>query len=182
MRNAFVDELSRLAEADPDTVLITGDLGFGVFEDFEARFPKQFVNAGVAEQNMIGVATGLAEGGFIPYAYSIASFAALRPYEFFRNGPVHHHLPVRLVGVGGGLEYDLAGPTHHSLEDLAVMRPLPGLTVIAPADAALLERFLHEEDEGDLVTLPPPAHPTPLQFRLLEAVGEPRARAVPEPA
>ncbi len=83
---------------------------------------------------MVGVATGLAEAGFVPFVYSIATFAALRPYEFIRNGPVLHHLPVRIVGVGGGLEYGTNGLTHYALEDIAVMRTQPGMTVLAPAD------------------------------------------------
>jgi len=83
---------------------------------------------------MIGVATGLAEAGFIPFAYSIATFASLRAYEFVRDGPVLHGLPVRIIGVGGGFEYGSAGATHYGLEDLGVMRLQPGLTVVAPAD------------------------------------------------
>ena len=88
MRSDFVDELVELAEADERIVLLTGDLGFMVLEPFAERFPDRFFNVGVAEQNMIGVATGLAEAGFVPFAYSIATFASLRPYEFIRNGPV----------------------------------------------------------------------------------------------
>ena len=86
-------------------MLLTGDLGFTVLEPFAERFPDRFFNVGVAEQNMVGVATGLAEAGFVPFVYSIATFASLRPYEFIRNGPVLHELPVRIVGVGGGLDY-----------------------------------------------------------------------------
>lgn len=134
MRAAFVRALIELAAADPRVVLLVGDLGYTVVEPFAEAYPKRFVNVGVAEQNMIGVATGLAEGGFIPYAYSIATFAALRPYEFIRNGPVLHQLRVRVVGVGGGFEYGPAGASHHALEDVAVMRTQPGLSVIAPAD------------------------------------------------
>ena len=103
MRNAVVEELKRLADADERVVLLTGDLGFTVLEDFAARFPDRFFNVGVAEQNMIGLATGLADAGFVPYTYSIATFATLRPYEFIRNGPGLHNLPVRVLGVGGGL-------------------------------------------------------------------------------
>ena len=136
MRGAFIRALVALAEADERIVLLTGDLGYTVVEPFAERFPKRFFNLGVAEQNMVGVATGLAEAGFIPFTYSIATFAALRPYEFIRNGPVLHGLPVRIVAVGGGFEYGSAGFTHHALEDLAVMRVLPGLTVLAPADHA----------------------------------------------
>lgn len=104
-------------------------------EPFRDQFPKRFINAGVAEQNMIGVATGLAEAGMRPYAYSIAPFASLRPFEFIRNGPVAHGLPVRIVGIGAGFEYGHSGPTHYGLEDVAALHALPGLTVVIPADA-----------------------------------------------
>ena len=134
MRGAILNTLIELADDDPRVVLLTGDLGFMVVEPFAERFPDRFWNVGVAEQDMIGIATGMAEAGFIPFTYSIATFATLRPYEFVRNGPVHHRLPVRILGVGGGFEYGSAGPTHHGLEDVAVMRALPGLTVLAPAD------------------------------------------------
>lgn len=136
MRNEFVDELVSLAEADERIMLLTGDLGFMVLEEFEQRFPERFVNCGVGEQNMIGVATGLAEAGFVPFAYSIATFATLRPYEFIRNGPALHKLPVRIVGVGGGFDYGHNGVTHFALEDYAVMRTQPAITTVAPADAA----------------------------------------------
>jgi transketolase len=103
-------------------------------EPFADRFPSRFFNAGVAEQNMLGLATGLAESGFIPFVYSIVPFVTLRPYEFIRNGPVQHRLPVRIVGIGGGFEYATNGMSHYGLEDVAVMRIQPGMTVIAPAD------------------------------------------------
>lgn len=136
MRKAFAESLAQIADHDPRVMLLTGDLGFMALEPFSLRHPERFVNVGVAEQNMVGIATGLAEAGFIPYVYSIVTFASLRPYEFIRNGPVLHHLPVRIVGVGGGVEYGSAGPTHHGLEDVGVMRLQPGLTVLAPADSA----------------------------------------------
>jgi transketolase len=134
MRRAFVESLVRLAEDDPRVVLLTGDLGFFAIEPFIERFPDRFFNAGVAEQNMVGMATGLAEAGYVPFVYSIATFAVLRPYEFIRNGPVLHHLPVRIVGIGAGVDYGHNGITHYALEDVAVLRPLPGLSIIAPAD------------------------------------------------
>jgi transketolase len=134
MRNAFFATLADLAGHEERIVLLTGDLGFSVIEQFADRFPSRFINVGVAEQNMVGIATGMAEAGYIPFVYSIATFAALRPFEFIRNGPVAHRSPVRIVGVGGGFEYGTAGMTHHALEDLAVMRTQPGLTVIAPSD------------------------------------------------
>ena len=134
MRKAFIATLVELAEQDPRIVFLTGDLGYMAVEPFTDRFPKRFYNVGVAEQNMMGLATGLAEGGMIPFVYSIAPFAVLRPYEFFRNGPVQHRLPVRVVGVGGGFEYGPNGFSHYALEDIALMRVLPGVTVVAPAD------------------------------------------------
>lgn len=134
MRAAFAQTLAELAERDERIVLMTGDLGFMALEPFSDRFPDRFFNVGVAEQNMIGLATGLAESGYLPFVYSIATFASLRGYEFIRNGPIAHRLPVRIIGVGGGFEYGSAGPTHHGLEDVGVMRLQPGLTVVAPAD------------------------------------------------
>ncbi|HKP37211.1 MAG TPA: transketolase C-terminal domain-containing protein [Pyrinomonadaceae bacterium] len=134
MRKAFIRTLAELAGSDPRIFLLTGDLGFLAVEEFSERFPDRFLNMGVAEQNMVGVATGLAEDGFLPFVYSISTFISMRPYEFIRNGPVHHHLPVRLVGIGGGFEYGNAGVTHFALEDLGLMRLQPGLTLIAPAD------------------------------------------------
>lgn len=134
MRKAFITALSELAAKDDRIVLLTGDLGFTVVDSFADRFPDRFYNVGVAEQNLLGIATGLAESGFIPFVYSIATFATVRPYEFIRNGPVLHRLPVRVVGIGQGFDYGPAGPTHHALEDVAIMRVQPGLTVIEPAD------------------------------------------------
>lgn len=135
MRNAFLRTLLELAEDDDSIVLLTGDLGFTVLEPFAERHPERFFNVGVAEQNMMGVATGLAACGFTPFVYSIATFASMRPYEFLRNGAVLHELPVRVIGVGGGLDYGTNGVTHHALEDIALMRAQPGLAVLAPCDA-----------------------------------------------
>ena len=128
--------LCNLAAVDERIILLTGDLGYMALEPFRESFPSRFLNVGVAEQNLIGVATGMAEGGLLPYAYSIATFASLRPFEFIRNGPVLQRLPVRIVGMGMGFEYGHAGPSHHALEDIGVLRTLPGLTVVIPADAA----------------------------------------------
>lgn len=134
MRATFLHALAELAAEDDRIALLTGDLGFGVVDDFAERFPDRFFNAGVAEQNMVGVATGLAEAGHVPFVYSIATFASLRPFEFIRNGPVLQALPVRIVAVGGGFEYSGDGPSHYALEDVALMRSQPGMCVIAPAD------------------------------------------------
>src|SRR3954470_19977760 len=121
MRHAFIEHLSKLATDDRSIVLVTADLGFMVIEPFAERHPDRFFNVGVAEQNMVGVATGLAEAGFLPFVYSIITFATLRPFEFIRNGPILQKLPVRVVGIGGGFEYGNAGPTHYGLEDIGVM-------------------------------------------------------------
>jgi transketolase len=134
VRTAFVRALIDEAERDDRIVLLTGDLGFMALEPFRDQFPDRFYNVGVAEQNMIGVATGLADAGFVPFCYSIVPFAVLRPYEFIRNGPVLHGLPVRVVGMGGGFEYGSAGPTHYGVEDVGVMRLLQDMAVVAPAD------------------------------------------------
>lgn len=134
MRVALVKTLVELATTDPRIMLLTGDLGYTVLEPFADKFPERFLNVGVAEQNMVGIATGLAEAGYIPFLYSIVTFASLRPYEFIRNGPILHQLPVRIAGIGGGFEYGHAGPTHHGLEDVGVMRVQPGITLVAPAD------------------------------------------------
>lgn len=135
MRQAFFRALTELAEQNPSIVLLTGDLGYLLIDPFRERFPERFFNVGVAEQNMLGLATGLAESGFIPFVYSIAPFVVFRPYEFIRNGPVQHELPVRLVGAGGGFDYANDGFSHYALEDIAVLRVQPGMTVIAPADS-----------------------------------------------
>ena len=134
MRNAIATGLTELAERDERIVLLTGDLGFTVLERFAERHPQRFFNVGVAEQNMVGLATGLAEAGFVPFVYSIASFAALRPYEFIRNGPALHRLPVRIVAVGSGIDYGHNGVTHFALEDVGLMRIQPEITTIVPAD------------------------------------------------
>ena len=136
MRDDFIAELAELAATDERVVLLTGDLGYLVLDVFSNRFPERFFNVGVAEQNMVGIATGLAEAGYVPFVYSIATFATMRPYEFVRNGPVLHNLPVRIVGVGGGFDYGHNGITHFALEDYALMRAQPDLMVVAPAESA----------------------------------------------
>src|SRR5262249_57103463 len=113
---------------------VTAVLGYSVLERFLERFPERYVNVGVAEQNLIGVAAGLARCGKIPFVYSIANFPTLRCYEQIRNDVCYHKGNVKVVVVGGGLAYGAQGYTHHGVEDLAGMRALPGMTVMAPAD------------------------------------------------
>src|SRR5262249_23642055 len=133
VRRAFVRTLVELAGTDPRLLLLTRDLGYNALEPFLERLPDRFFHVRVAEHNMVGMPPALADAGFIPFCYSIVTFASLRPYEFIRNGPVLHRLPVRIVGIGGGFDYGPQGTTHHGLEDLAVMRVQPGMTVVAPA-------------------------------------------------
>lgn len=134
MRDQFVERLSRMAERDPRIMLITGDLGFGVLDDFRHKFPKQFINAGVAEQSMTGIATGLALEGYTVYTYSIANFVFMRCLEQIRNDAAYHDCNVNVVCVGGGFSYGALGISHHATEDLAIMRSLPGVTVVSPCD------------------------------------------------
>jgi len=134
MRTAFIKELFELAKVDERIVLITGDLGFGVVTPFMEQLPCQFLNAGVAEQNMTGMAAGMAMSGKIVFTYSIANFPTMRCLEQVRNDVCYHNANVKVVSIGGGFTYGAMGATHHAVEDLAVMRALPGLTVVAPGD------------------------------------------------
>jgi transketolase len=134
VRKAFIAALTKLAGQDERIMLLTGDLGFMLLEPFYNQFPERFINVGVAEQNMVGIATGLAEAGMIPYIYSITPFAVLRPYEFIRNGPIYHQFKVRIVGAGGGLEYAHDGISHFGIDDIGVLRVQPGISIFTPAD------------------------------------------------
>jgi transketolase len=134
MRSRFFTGLLAAASEDPNIVLITGDLGFGVVEPFVEACPDQFVNAGVAEQNMTGLAAGIALAGGRVFTYSIANFPTLRCLEQIRNDIAYHGADVTVVAVGGGLAYGALGMSHHATEDLAVMRAIPGLAVAAPGD------------------------------------------------
>jgi transketolase len=134
MRPAFIRTLVELAQKDDRINLLVGDLGFGLVEPFVQQFPNQFTNVGVAEQNLTGIAAGMAMCGKIVFAYSIANFPTLRCLEHIRNDVCNHNADVKIVSVGGGLNYGALGVTHHTTEDVAVMRALPGMTVVAPGD------------------------------------------------
>lgn len=162
MRTAFVESLIDLAEQDKRIFLLTGDLGYAVLEKFQQTFPDRFVNMGVAEANMIGAAAGLALSGKIPYVYSIATFPVMRGLEQIRNDICYQNLNVRIVGVGSGLTYSLYGATHQSIDDMAVMRSLPNMTVISPGDPI----------ETDLAVRFSLKHPGPVYLRIA-AKGEP---------
>lgn len=134
MRTAFIEELIALAGQDERIWLVCGDLGYGVLDAFRDRFPDRYLNAGVAEQNMTGIAAGLALTGKVVFTYSIANFPIMRCLEQIRNDVCYHKLDVKIVAVGGGLAYGSHGYTHHGVEDLAIMSAMPNMTVVAPGD------------------------------------------------
>ncbi len=134
MRNAFASEITALAEQDERLVLLSGDIGNRLFDEFKKRFPERFFNCGVAEGNMIGMAAGMAHCGLRPVTYTIASFSTTRCFEQIRVDACCQNLPVLIVGVGAGLAYAANGGTHHSCEDIAILRALPNMTVICPGD------------------------------------------------
>ncbi|MFO0807409.1 MAG: transketolase C-terminal domain-containing protein [Gemmataceae bacterium] len=153
MRTAFIQTLCEVAAADPRVWLVTGDLGYSVLERFAAAFPDRYLNAGVAEQNMTGVAAGLALAGKIVFTYSIANFPTFRCLEQVRNDICYHNLNVKIVAVGGGLSYGSAGYTHHGVEDFAILGALPNMTVVAPGDPIETRLAVHE-----LASSPGPAY------------------------
>ena len=134
MRTAFIRSLMEVASQDPRIVLLTGDLGFAVLDEFRAKYPAQFYNVGVAEQNLAGVAAGLALAGHVVFTYSIGNFPTLRCLEQLRNDVCYHNADVKIVTVGGGLCYGTLGVSHFATEDLAILRALPNVTVVAPGD------------------------------------------------
>jgi transketolase len=134
MRNAFIEELVALAEQNPQIALVVGDLGFSVIEPFADRFPDRFINAGVAEQNMTGLAAGMASEGYHVFTYSIANFPTFRCAEQIRNDVAYHNLPVTVVAVGGGLSYGALGYSHHAVQDYALLRTFPNMLIAAPGD------------------------------------------------
>jgi len=162
LRTAFINTLNELASRDERIWLLCGDLGFSVLEPFAKSFPNRYVNVGVAEQNMTGVAAGLALSGKIVFTYSIANFPVIRCLEQIRNDVCAHNLNVKIVSVGGGFAYGSAGYTHHGTEDLAIMRVLPNMTVLAPGDPV----------ETRLLTVAATEQPGPCYLRLGKA-GEP---------
>lgn len=134
MRNAFIEELVAAASRNPKIALIVGDLGYSVVEPFAERFPDRFLNAGVAEQNMTGLAAGMASEGYHVFTYSIANFPTFRCAEQIRNDIDYHGLAVTVVAVGGGLTYGALGYSHHAVQDYALMRAFPNMLIAAPGD------------------------------------------------
>src|SRR5258708_2932501 len=134
MRNAFAAVITELAEQDKRVVLLSGDIGNRLFDKFKSKFPDRFFNCGVAEANMTGMAAGMALCGLRPFTYTITPFATTRAMEQIRVDVCYHNVPVTIVGTGSGLSYASLGPTHHSLEDVGMLRTLANLTIICPAD------------------------------------------------
>lgn len=134
MRNAFIEELVKLAVEHSNIALVVGDLGFSVIEPFADQFPDRFINAGVAEQNMVGLAAGMASEGYHVFTYSIANFPTFRCAEQLRNDVDYHKLPVTTVAVGGGVAYGSLGYSHHAVQDYALMRCMPNMMIAAPGD------------------------------------------------
>lgn len=134
MRIAFVNTLFEMAKKDKRIMLLTGDLGFSVFEKYIKELPKQYLNMGVAEQNMTGVAAGMAMEGEIPVIYSIVPFATMRNFEQIRNDICYQNLNVKIVGVGAGFSYGPYAHTHHGLEDIGILRTLANLIILCPGD------------------------------------------------
>lgn len=177
MRNSFVDALHELAGKDSRINLVVGDLGFSVVEKFAQDYPAQFLNAGVAEQNMTGVAAGLAITGRIVFTYSIANFPTLRCLEQIRNDVCYHKANVKIVSVGAGVAYGSLGMSHHATEDMAVMRALPEMRVVAPADPVetILAARAIAETEGPFYLRLGKAgeaviHPGKIDFKLGRAI------------
>jgi len=149
VRDAFFDALAELAAEDERVWTLTGDLGVGLFDPVEDVAPGRVLNVGIAEQALVGIAAGLAYAGKLPFAYSIAPFATSRPHDQIRVDVAMARANVKLVGVGGGVSYGYLGPTHHGIEDLSLMRGMPGMTVLAPADPAEAGRATRAAAEHD---------------------------------
>ena len=153
MRNAFIDELVSQAIQNDRIALIVGDLGYSVVEPFAEKFPDRFINAGVAEQNMMGLAAGMASEGYQVFVYSIANFPTFRCAEQIRNDIAYHNLPVTVVSVGGGVSYGNAGYSHHAVQDYGLMRMFPNMLIAAPGDPFEVKASL-----GYILKNPQPAY------------------------
>jgi len=144
VRNAFADEITKIGRDNSEVVLLSGDIGNKLFDKFKDNAEARFFNCGIAEANMMSVACGMALCGLRPVIYTITPFTTTRCFEQIRVGVSYHHAPVTIVGTGSGLSYAELGPTHHSLEDMALLRMLPGMTVLAPCDEVELRILLRQ--------------------------------------
>lgn len=177
MRNAFADEMTQLAKTDSRLVLLSGDIGNKLFDKFKSVDESRFYNCGVAEANMMGVAAGMALSGLRPFVYTITPFTTTRCFEQIRVDACYHHVPVVIVGTGSGLSYAELGPTHHSLEDMAILRTLPGMRVLAPCDATELRlalRAVLNDDSPTYIRIgkkgEPDIHQAPPEFKIGKAI------------
>jgi len=143
MRDAYFDELYKIFQADPNAVFITADNGAPTLDKFASDMPDQYYQVGIAEQQLFGLATGLATEGRQVYTYAIMPFVTLRPAEFVKLDQCAVNLPIINIGVGAGFSYDIMGPTHHTVEDIALMRAFPNLTIWSPSDAKLAAELAH---------------------------------------
>ena len=144
MRNTFAKEISSIAKNNKKIVLLSGDIGNRMFDDLKKNCPNQFINCGIAEANMMSMAAGMALSGLRPIIYTITPFTTARCFEQIKIGVGYHKSPVIIVGTGSGLSYAELGPTHHSLDDIAILRTIPELNILAPADSIELKTFLNE--------------------------------------
>lgn len=144
MRNAYLKMLYGLAEKDSEVVSLVSDNGLIVYDDFRRDFPERYFNFGIAEENMVAAAAGMASCGKIPFAYTISAFIVYRAYEFLRDDICFQNQNVKLIGIGSGLTYSTLGPSHHTTEDIALLRSLPNLTVFSPATRAEVKWMMEE--------------------------------------
>jgi len=162
MRDTFVNCLIEQAKTDERIFLVTPDVGFSVLERFVDKFPDRYLNVGIAEQNAVGIASGLALSGKLPYVYSMVPFVTMRCFEQIRTDVAYMNTNVRLVGIGAGLSYGPAGATHHAIEDIAIMRALPNMTVCCPGDPVEAKALIRQSFD----------YMGPIYFRLGKS-GEP---------
>lgn len=139
MREALSNRLCMAADRDPRIMVVTGDHGYALFDEFRRRHPEKYLNAGIAEQNMVGMSAGLARGGFLPIVYGLSAFVPVRVLEQIKLDIAHDELPVLLLGDGAGFVYSQLGTSHQSTEDIACLRAIPNVSIFSPADAAELE-------------------------------------------
>ena len=144
MRDTYLKMLYELAKKNPDVVSLVSDNGLIVYDDFRRDFPDRYYNFGIAEANMVGAAAGMASCGKIPFAYTISAFIAYRAYEFLRDDVCFQNQNVKLIGIGSGLTYSTLGPSHHTTEDIALLRSLPNLVVFSPATRKEVKWMMEE--------------------------------------
>lgn len=172
MRDAFSKTLVKLAKADSNVLLITGDHGYALFDEFRRECPRQYINAGIAEQNMVGVAAGLARLGFRPFVYGLSAFVPVRVVEQIKLDVAHDNLPVVFIGDGAGFVYSHLGTSHQSTEDIACTRSIPNLAILSPSDRFEVEACMEAAYEAK----------APVYFRMGKSDrGDVHAAGLPRP-